>query len=241
LKSFYLWPYQGAIGSSNRSRAYFQFLGVPPSRILGEYNTVSLSRIRRLAESEPAPKGAPFEARDFVIVARLQPKKNLATAIDAFALYVETAENPRKLHICGSGPLEAELRTKVRSLGLSQAVEFHGFVQTEGIAKRLANSLALLLPSTEEQYGNVVIEAQAMGVPAIISTACGAADVLIQNGLNGFIIDPNSPQSLSRFMTRLAEDKALWEAMANASLERAPLNDVKAFANAAHQLAGTSR
>ncbi|MGH1330188.1 MAG: glycosyltransferase family 4 protein [Paracoccaceae bacterium] len=241
LKSFYLLPYQGAIGSGERSRAYFQFLGLPASKIHGEYNTVSLRRIQNLAGGDPAPKGIPFDARDFIIIARLQPKKNLSVALEAFALYAQTAQTPRKLHICGSGPLEDELRAQVQSLGLSQSILFHGFLQTEEIAKRLAKSLVLLLPSTEEQFGNVVIEAQAMGVPVILSKACGAADILIQNGLNGFNIDPKSPRALCNFMAQLSENKSLWEEMAKASQQRAPLNDVSAFASAVNKLAGSKR
>lgn len=236
VKQLFFLPYQGAIASGKRSRDYMRFLSIPEGRIATEYNSLSVERIRRLAGAPAAPEGMPFEERHFTIVARFVPKKNLAMALEAYGLYRRTASNPRPLHLCGSGPLEKELREKAEALQIADHVVFHGFLQTDGIAKMLARTLALLLPSTEEQFGNVVIEAQAMGLPVLLSDVCGARDNLVRNAVNGFVFEPDNPVGLAFFMKVLSEDRRFWSAQALEARGFAKLGDVEQFATAALKL-----
>ncbi len=236
LKSLWLSQYRGAISSAGRPAAYFRFLGVP--RVAAAYNTLSLARIRTAAGAPPAPEGAPFADRHFTIVARLVEKKNLAVALDAYHRYRAGAETPRDLVICGAGPLEADLRARADSLGLAPHVQFTGFLQSPEIARRLATTLALLLPSTEEQFGNVVVEAQAMGLPVILSDAAGARDALVRSAVNGFVVEPDNPVGLAWFMARLSDDPDLWRRMCRAAAETAEQGDSARFADAVAELAG---
>lgn len=240
-KSIMYYPYSGAIAASYRARDYFIFLGIPKEKIALNYNALSLSRIRELASAPPAPNGVPFSDRHFTIVARLVPKKNLSMALDAYAKYVENHIQPRRLHIYGSGELELELRQKTCALGLEELVSFHGFVQTETVARAMAQTLALLLPSIEEQYGNVVIEAQAMGVPVILSNNCGVCDIHVRSGVNGFVIEADNAIGMSFFMGLLSEDEKLWRRMALAARETAWLGDVACFAEAVACLIGAAK
>ncbi|MFX5785125.1 glycosyltransferase, partial [Acinetobacter baumannii] len=86
--------------------------------------------------------------------ARLVPKKNLTMALEAYALYHRNAEQPRELHLCGSGPLEQQLVAQAAALGISESVCFRGWLQERDTCLTLATTLALLLPSVEEQFGN---------------------------------------------------------------------------------------
>ena len=236
LKRLWMLPYRGGIASGKRSADYMRFLGIRESNIKTEYNTLSIDRIRNLSASLPAPNGVKFNKRHFTIVARLIPKKNLVMAIEAFARYRDSVAQPRMLHICGSGELEEFLKRRVVDLGLANYVIFHGFVQSDGVARILATTLALILPSVEEQFGNVVIEAQAMGLPVILSDVCGARDHLIRTGVNGFVIEPDNPLGLSFFMTMLSEDEGLWRRMATAAAEGADKGDVRQFSVAVRSL-----
>jgi L-malate glycosyltransferase len=231
-KSFFLKPYLGAIGSGTRSRDYFRFLGLPADKVVGGYNTVSIERFRRNAGWGDSMPMARHADAPFVAVARFVPKKNLHMLIEAFARYRAEAETPRKLHLCGSGPLEDELRERVEKLGLNDAVVFEGFLQTAEVAQLLSRSLALLLPSVEEQFGNVVIEAQALGLPLIVSDAAGARDELVRTGVNGFVVEPDNPEGLDFFMQLLSEDERLWQRMREAAFETAHKGDVARFAEA---------
>ena len=114
LKSVFLWPYAGALSAGTRSRDYLRFLGLSENKIYGGYDTVSIDRIEEDSGFGPAPDGgAAFAERDFVVVARLVSKKNLATVIKAYSLYRADSNRYRKLVLCGAGPLESELRTLV--------------------------------------------------------------------------------------------------------------------------------
>jgi glycosyltransferase involved in cell wall biosynthesis len=237
-KRLFMLPYSGAITSGARSRDYLRWLGIPKDQIRTGYNTLSLARIREQAGVDPAPSGAPYAERHFTVTARFIEKKNLLVTLDAYATYRNMAARPRKLHICGSGPLEASLREKVAALGLQTEVIFGGFLQSRDIAKRLGTTLALLLLSTEEQFGNVVIEAQAVGVPVIVSDRCGARDDLVRSGYNGFVVEPDNPNGAALFMKLLAEDEALWSSFAERSLSSSARGDSSAFASAVTSLVG---
>ncbi len=240
LKTIMLLPYTGALAASKRSVEYQMFRGFAKSRIARGYDTLSIDRIRQAAGVEPAPAGRGFAERDFVVVARFVPKKNLPMAIDAFARFAALCpESRRKLHFCGSGAGEAELRAKVDSLSLQDRVIFHGFLQSDGVARVLAGGLALVLPSVEEQFGLVVIEAQAMGLPVLISEVAGARDDLVRNWQNGFVFEPDNPEALARFMALLDADEALWRRLCAGASATAPLGDVAAFASGVRQLLQT--
>jgi glycosyltransferase involved in cell wall biosynthesis len=241
MKSLMYWPYNGVITSGIRSRDYMHFMGFRPDATQTGYNSVSLERIREQANVPIAPEGVPFRERHFTIVARLVAKKNISMALKAMKLYAEQVPNPRPLHIFGNGPLESELRQQARDNGISELVHFRGFLQTESISKAYANSLALLLPSTEEQFGNVIPEAQAMGLPLIVSDNCGGRDLLVRSGMNGFVAEPDNAEGWALFMRLLSEDESLWRKMCLNSqffIERA---DSPRFAEAVEALIAPKR
>ncbi|MCD2178051.1 glycosyltransferase [Rhizobium sp. C1] len=235
-KSLFCIPYVGGLSNEARSSDYMRFLGVNPRRIAAPYNTLSLERMRSLSGTVPAPDGAAFAERHFTIVARFVPKKNLAMALDAYAIYCRDALQPRRLHLCGSGELEPPLRRKAQELGISDKVVFHGFLQRDGIARTLGTSIALILPSIEEQFGNVVIEAQALGLPVLLSENCGARDRHVRSGVNGFVFEPDNPQGLAFFMGLIDRDETLWHRMCVSALAHAENGDVARFAEAVRTL-----
>jgi glycosyltransferase involved in cell wall biosynthesis len=237
---FFFMPYQGAIASGRRSQDYMRFLGIPARAIVTEYNSLSVDRIRSLAGAPPAPDGVSFEERHFTIVARFVPKKNLLMAIEAYDIYRKTVDCPRTLHICGSGSLDAALKEKVATLNLEDMILFRGFLQTDDIARVLATTLALILPSVEEQFGNVVIEAQAMGVPVLLSDVCGARDNLVRNAVNGFVFEPDNPEGLAYFMSALTESASLWRRQCAQAATYSARGDVATFSDAVQRLLAMS-
>jgi L-malate glycosyltransferase len=241
VKSFMYLPYKGAIASGVRSCDYMRFMGLPPDKIQSAYNSVSLERIRQLAGVPIAPEGVPFRERHFTIVARFVAKKNISTALKAVKLYAEQVATPRHLHLFGSGPLEAELRHQVREHGTENLVHFRGFLQTGEISRAYGQSLALLLPSIEEQFGNVIPEAQAMGLPVILSDNCGGRDLLVRSGVNGFVIEPDNASGMAFFMRLLSEDEDLWRKMCLETRVFAERADSARFAEAVEALITPAR
>lgn len=237
-KVVYYAPYQGALSASARTTDYLRFLGLPRRRVEPAYDSRSIDRIRALAGVPPAPAGMPFAERRFSVVARFLPKKNLALAIEAYRLYCAQTPAPRPLDFYGSGELESELRSRVEAAGLASKIAFKGFLQTAEICAALGSTLALILPSREEQFGNVVIEALAMGVPVILSENCGARDSLVRTGVDGFVVEPDNAEGFAVFMKMLSEDETLWRRMSAAADRFVWRCDTSEFAASVERLVG---
>lgn len=231
LKTFWLLPYNGVMSASRRSANFAIFLGVPRRRVLLGYDTLSLARIRKLAGAVGSSVPAHAE-RYFMVVARFVRKKNLETTLRAFARYVELDPSPRRLRMFGGGELEASLRALAEHLGISAFVDFHGFEQAEEICKALSGSLALLLLSLEEQFGLAVIEAQALGIPVIISDRCGVRDEFVRTGVNGIVVEPDNIEAVARGMADLASSESTWLRMSAASSQFVQNADAKSFSDA---------
>jgi L-malate glycosyltransferase len=236
IKWFFLLPYNGALVASKRSGQYFEFLHFPKSQIAYGYDTISVQRIREQAACSDATRAPDFTSRHFTVVARMVPKKNLFNVLEAFASYRSLTRTPRELHFCGSGPLEQEVRRRVDQLGLANAVVFHGFVQSEQISRILADSLALILVSTEEQFGLAVAEALALSIPVIVSPNCGARDELVRSGVNGFLVEPDNARGLAHFMDSVASDENTWRMLSAGASEMAELADVSRFVSGCDEL-----
>lgn len=230
-KSLVLGGYSAAIVGAGRHRAYFRFLGFRNRPVLVGYDGVGVERIRRegLAANRESPA---WEERPYVFVGRFVDKKNLFTLLDGYAAYLHEASDPRDLVLAGSGPLEKALREHAGALGVAGKVRFTGFLPAAAVSRLLADALALVLVSSEEQWGLVINEALSLGLPVIASTAVGARDVLVRNLVNGFVIEPQSAESLAEAMRLLASDEARWRRMSAASNERAWLGDADRLADA---------
>jgi glycosyltransferase involved in cell wall biosynthesis len=239
LKPLVLRCYSGGLVAGARHRAYYRFLGLPKEWCAEGYDTVSVERVRREAGAPLAPDGIAHAGRDFVVVARFVPKKNIPLAIRAFALLQQRgAADRRRLLLCGSGSLEPELRRLVAELGVRDVV-FTGFLSPEDVCRTLARALALILPSIEEQWGLVVNEAVALGVPVLCSDNVGARDTLVRSGVNGFTFEPHNHEGLANHMQRLSENEAEWRQMSLACRRFAPLGDVAEFVRGVARLTRT--
>ena len=239
LKWAALAPYHGALVSGDASRRYLRGLGMRTRPITTGYDTLSVLRVRREAGAPPGPDGIPHAERVFLIVARCVPKKNLETALDAYAEYAARAHaaerEPRPLWLCGDGPERPRLEQRAAALGLRR-MRFLGFRQPAEVARRLAQALALLLPSRSEPWGLVVNEAFAMGVPALVSTAAGCARDLVRDGANGAVMAPDASEAWAAEMTRLDRDDGHWRRLAAGARDSAENGDVRHFAEGATRL-----
>ena len=233
VKRLILSFYHAAIVGATRHIAYFRMLGFRRRPVLPGYDGVGLDRVRAQGGGQLAPGGRSFESRDFVFVGRFVDKKNLPHLVEAFARYVASAEvGARRLVLVGSGPEEPQLRGMVDALGLRDRVEFPGFLPAQAVSRILADALALVLPSVEEQWGLVVNEALAFGLPVIVSRQVGSRDALVRDQVNGHVVESGSVEQLAEAMLDLAGDRGRWEAKVAASHQRAWLGDCNRLADA---------
>jgi glycosyltransferase involved in cell wall biosynthesis len=117
-----------------------------------------------------------------------------------------------RLDVIGSLTSDPGYAKKMRKLvtvnGLSSIVTFHSALDNDPLKQRLAQAHVLIVPSSYEGFGIVYLEGMGFGLPAIGTTA-GAAGEVISHGKTGYLIAPNDSETLSRYISQLAEDRSL--------------------------------
>jgi glycosyltransferase involved in cell wall biosynthesis len=93
----------------------------------------------------------------------------------------------------------------VSRTGIGNKVHFFGFIQYDELPYFYNHAKALILPSWSDQWGLVVNEAMACGLPVLVSEKCGCAPDLVVNGKNGFTFDPNDPEEFLKGMEKIID------------------------------------
>jgi glycosyltransferase involved in cell wall biosynthesis len=150
---------------------------------------------------EPAP---PRPARLRVVFAgRHIPEKRVPALVPAVALARAVVPGLRGT-ILGDGPERGVVLALIAELGLEGVVEAPGFVAGSEVEDALATALCMVLPSSREGYGMVVIEAAAAGTPSVVVAAADNAAVeLVAEGVNGFVASDASAEALADAIVRV--------------------------------------
>jgi len=139
----------------------------------------------------------------FIYVGRISREKNVEHMLDAFiALQARGLE--ANLIIVGNGPMQNELKRRYPQ----DNIVFTGYLTGDRLATAYASADVFVFPSTTDTFGNVVLEAQASGLPAIVSDRGGPQEI-IRDGETGFIVDMDQPNALTDTMARFAADPSL--------------------------------
>jgi glycosyltransferase involved in cell wall biosynthesis len=108
------------------------------------------------------------------------------------------------LVLLGDGPLRDTVDTQLSTLNLHGHVHLPGFKQYPDLPAYYGLAGAFVHASAVEQWGLVVNEAMASGLPVLVSNRCGCAQDLVRDGENGFTFDPYDVEELAQKMFRLA-------------------------------------
>lgn len=144
---------------------------------------------------------------DYVLfLGRIQPRKNLARLIRAFA-QLSSAHDTLQLVLAGpAGWLSDLIRETVRAVDLERRVHFTGYIDEEDKAALISGARLFAYPSLYEGFGFPVLEAQACGTPVLASKTTSLPEV---GGDGAFYVDPLDTHALTQGMTRLLEDDTL--------------------------------
>lgn len=204
---------------------YVVKLGLAREGIFRGYDVIDNDYFETRADSIRLQRNrfrAEFDLPERFILAssRFIEKKNLFRLIDAYAGYVARKSiDPWSLIIIGDGPLRSALETYIVDAGLSKFVRLPGFKQYDELPVYYALGSVFVHASTSEQWGLVVNEAMAAGLPVMVSERCGCALDLVENGRNGYTFDPYDAEALARLMLHVSSDDCDREAMGWASRE----------------------
>ncbi|MDD2337813.1 MAG: glycosyltransferase [Geobacteraceae bacterium] len=140
------------------------------------------------------------EGMKFLYVGRVSREKNLELLAEAFkAISGEIV--PAQLIIIGDGPFKSDLEEILKG----HPVIFTGFLEGENLATAYASADVFVFPSTTDTFGNVVLEAQASGLPVIVSDGGGPKE-LMMDGITGLITRADSREDLVEAMRSLLLD-----------------------------------
>jgi len=203
-------------GSQASARDIAEHLRVAPERIrVAPYGVEPRFR--------PAPAGQDLLGRLGIdrpyvaCVGTLEPRKNLVTALRAFARISERRGDEVALVVVGgrgwrNEAFDREVR-RVRG-----KVVLTGFLSDEDLVGVLAGARCFLYPSLYEGYGFPPLEAMACGTPVVTSATSSLPEVV---GDAGLLVDPRDEEAVADAVERVLGDDALHAALRRAGLERA--------------------
>lgn len=144
---------------------------------------------------------------NFAIVGRVMPEKGQWFLLDALNSLDEDTLNAIKVHIYGDAPptrayLMHDLEEKISDMHLNDVVILHGF-DSEASSKIKEVDCCLIPSLMADPFPTTVLEAMRAG-KVIITTSNGGAKEIIQDGVNGFIIDPNDVNAFTSTLRRVA-------------------------------------
>lgn len=179
------------------------------SKVIKVYSGIELDHFHPVSteEKKRIRKKWGIGPRDSVIgiVSKLWEGKGHATLIHAFR-EIKKEMDQAKLVIVGEGYLYEDLVALVDRLGLKDSVLFTGFQMD--VFEMIATFDVAALPSFFEGMGRVLLEAMAMEKPVVASRVGGIPD-LVEDGVNGFLVNPGKIQELREGLLRVLRDKKL--------------------------------
>jgi len=228
VEAYVLWFYGQADVVYAPTRAYARILeerGISPSKIDLFARGVDTNLF------EPMPAAAAAVRREFRLSAgpvlayagRVSRDKRLGLLLDAFA-EVRTSRPDANLLIIGDGPHMTEVRERADRVG---GVVLTGALEHGDVAAIYPGCDVFVFPSVTDTFGMAVLEAQACGVPAVVSAYGGPCEV-IQSNRTGLVVEGDSPTEWSRAISTLLEMRehspTAYAAMRSAARENALLN-----------------
>lgn len=196
------------VASSTASKETQIAYGADEKKCFISYLTVDINKYLAKKES--------YNTKQLIYVGSLIQRKGLDLLLPALA---ETSEDIR-LVIVGEGQEEQALKEQIAKLGLNDRVEFKGYVEGEALRRLYMESDAFIIPTREDCFGLVILEAMCASLPVISSKYADGARDLVEEDVNGYIVDPEDTEGFTDVIGRVFAEGRL-EEMGSASYEKA--------------------
>jgi glycosyltransferase involved in cell wall biosynthesis len=207
--------------------------GVPPQRLAVVPEPIDLEVWDDQFWRAPRrPRGGPV----VLCVARMYPRKRIGDLLLA-ADMLRARVPGLQIRVVGRGPEWPALSRLHAELGLGESVALLGDLTRERLAEEYVNATVFCLPSVQEGFGIVFLEAMAAEVPVV---ACRVAAIpeVVQDGITGLLTAPRAPGELAAAIERLIADPALARGMGREGRRRAlgftPRHVAERFLHAVH-------
>jgi glycosyltransferase involved in cell wall biosynthesis len=190
---------------SSRSYTYLASHGFKADHIIHIPNGVDIEQFRPDSGRRPDPNQP---ERDILCVARLMYPKGIDILLHAWGRMMNAPAEWRshlkpRLLLAGEGSLRPQLERIVQELDISDSVEFLGLCRD--VIDLLQQAWGFVMPSRWEGMPNALLEAMACGLPCVATKVSGSED-LINDGVNGLLVEPEQPVALAHALKRIIEN-----------------------------------
>lgn len=206
---------------AEESRVFCKPYEVPDSRsLLGQsYSTKS-------EDSQP-------QKPVFLFVGHLVKRKGVDLLLKSCSLLQKEGKSNYTLLIAGDGPQKEELEAFCQENNLTNSVKFLGKLNYEQLGAYFHQADVFVLPTLEDTWGMVVLEAMLFGKPVLCSQWAGSSEMIV-DGKNGYVFDPNEPEKLAErlnwFMNNLNQIHEMGEKSKNIMVQYTPETAAKSLA-----------
>lgn len=175
------------IASSTKAREKLLQWGASPQKIFMSLLTVDITKFQFCEKHE--------NQHILLFVGSIIPRKGLDLLLRA----LPKLHQPFQLLIVGDGPAEekAKLMTMADELHIAQHIQWLGFQSGEALAEAYQKASAFVLPTREDCFGLVLLEALCSGTPIVASKYADGAYDIVHSGENGLIVDPEDADALA--------------------------------------------
>jgi len=208
-----------ALYAGKANRDYFIAHGLKEDQLLFMPHAIDNRRFAKSDENIAASKklrealNIPETSLIFLSAGKLEEKKQPGLLAEIF---VRLAAKDTYLVIAGSGELEEKLHSLY---GDNEHIRFTGFLNQQQMPALYGACDVFVLPSKGpgETWGLAVNEAMAAGKAVLVSSACGAAADLVQNGVNGFVFEKNDRDAAEKYLRYFSDHRAAVKEMGRES------------------------
>ena len=184
--------------------------------------SVSLVRDRELSAAGELPERSYDGTLTALSVGRLEAEKNPLLLAEV----LERLGPSWRLSICGEGPLQEDLRQRLRELDLEERADLRGYVPIDGgLAELYRSAHALLHVSFTEGVPQILFESFAAGLPVVATSVGGVAEAV---GEDALLVAPGDPAAAAEALERIAADSELRARLVEGGLDRVRAHTLEA-------------
>lgn len=197
--------------------------GAPERRVAHHPLGIDVESVPFKWGAEAAETTETADTVQVITVARLVELKGIDSSIKAIGRLTDRVDAEIEYHIVGDGEERTALEELTDDLGLSDTVTFHGHMNRNEVIRMLVDADLFVLPSLEEAFGMVLLEAQAVGLP-IVATEVGGIPEVVREDETAILVPPDDEEALADGVEGLLDRRSEWRAIGRAGRESVGTN-----------------
>jgi len=189
------------IAISNQIKKHWTDKGLNSQYFETIYNIFQPYQLDEISSNE-IPLMTDYDGYKIIYVGRFADFKGIPFLIETFYQLIIDNYDVR-LYLVGDGDEESKIRKKVSALNLEKHVVFFGY--QKNTLSYIKNADLLVLPSNNEPFGRVLLEAMYIGTP-VIGTKSGGIPEIIEDGISGLLVDYGDVEALKKSIIMILEN-----------------------------------